>query len=521
MPADQAHRSVWLDTATPRTPPLGSAASCDVCVVGAGIAGLLTAQSLAEQGASVIVIDAASPAGGETARTTAHLVTAMDDRYTNLRTVHGARGAALIAQSHAAAIDHLEALAGRLNIDCAFRRLDGYLFVPDRHAHKREKLLQDERSAARDAGLEVDRVETMPPPWPQVGPALRFPRQAQFHPRAFLAGILDHLSRRGVRVHGNTKAAAVAQRKDGVTINLHHPDGPAVRCRHAVIATNTPVTTVVSIHTKQMGYQTYVVALRVPAGAFPEPALLWDGLWEDDASYRYTRLMHADPARDDLLIVGGEDHKTGQGPQGAEPFRCLEEWARRHFPMCGAVERRWSGEVMEPADGVAYIGRAPLPHGSNTFLVTGDSGNGMTHGAIASLLIPELIAGRASPIESLYDPARKVGRHAWKEYADENLNTLAQYRDWLSRGSVPSEDQIPEGSGAVVTRGLRHLAVYKDPAGRCTRVTAVCPHLGGIVHWNPQEQTWDCPCHASRFDRHGRVIHGPANKDLSQEPPDA
>jgi len=216
----------------------------------------------------------------------------------------------------------------------------------------------------------------------------------------------------------------------------------------------------------------------------------------------------------DLLIVGGEDHKTGQGPEGEAPFACLEDWARRALPMVGDVQRRWSGEVMEPADAIGYIGR-DAAHRKNVYVVTGDSGSGMTHAAIGAMLIPDLILGRENPWEKLYQPSRKIGLHALREYASENVNTLAQYGDWLKKGDVSDESQIVPGQGAVMVSGLKRTAVYKEDSGECVRLSAVCPHLGGVVRWNAAEKTWDCPCHASRFDRYGKMLHGPANGDLA------
>lgn len=513
MPPTPPHQSIWLDTGILHAAALNADTSCDVCIVGAGIAGLLIAHRLAEQGRRVVVLDAGPLARGETARTTAHLVTALDDRFMDLRVMHGRSGARLAAESHAAAIDHVEALAQRLDVDCGWRRVDGYLTVNPHHAEKRDQLLADELDAARDAGLDVERVEHLPRPWPALGPALRFPRQAQMHPLRLLDAVARDLTARGVRVFSNTRATDI-HGGDNARVETGGKGGPTVECAHVVVATNTPINNLVAVHTKQAGYQTYVSALRIPASSLP-PALLWDGGWEDDTSYRYVRLLHADETRENLLIVGGEDHKTGQGPDGDEPFRRLEEWARTNFPMCGTVERRWSGEVMEPADGLAYIGHNAVGH-KNVYVVTGDSGNGMTHGAIAALLIPEQIAGHGKdhPWTHLYDPARKIGVHALRRYAQENVNTLAQYRDWFKRGDVKDESEIKPGAGATLTHGLKHLAVYKDHAGNCTRLSAVCPHLGGIVRWNDQEQTWDCPCHASRFARDGAVIHGPANSGL-------
>jgi glycine/D-amino acid oxidase-like deaminating enzyme/nitrite reductase/ring-hydroxylating ferredoxin subunit len=505
-----ANKSVWLETEMPAMEPLTGDARCGACIIGAGIAGLLTAERLSTLGMRVIVLDAGSLAGGETSRTTAQFTSALDDRYSYLISRHGARGAQLLAESHVAAIEYVEGLCTRLGIDCGWRRLDGYLVVNEQHRDRQDELLKEELDAATAVRLDVRRVARLPEPWPaSLGPALRFGQQAQVHPLRLLAGLTRELVERGVRLFTHTRVKYVEGELDKKVCT---EAGPVVDCRHVVVATNTPITTRFAIHTKQAGYQTYVAAFRVPAGTLP-PLLLWDGLWGSDASYHYVRLYDGRTSgADDLLLVGGEDHKTGQGPAGDEPYRCLEAWTRAHFPMCGAVAHRWSGEVMEPADGVAFIG--PSPNDDNVYLVTGDSGNGMTHGAVAALLIPDLILGREHPWGPVYDPARMVGPLAWGKYARENLNTLAQYRDWLKRGDVESETDIRPGSGAILVSGVTHLAVYKDELGRCTRRDATCPHLDGVVRWNDEAKTWDCPCHGSRFDAEGHVIHGPANSDL-------
>ncbi|MCC6676939.1 MAG: FAD-dependent oxidoreductase [Phycisphaerales bacterium] len=523
MPLDTAtarRPSVWLDEPASAGAPLTADARCDVCVIGAGIAGLLTAENLAGLGMKVIVIDQGSVACGESGYTTAHFTTALDDRYLTLERLHGADGARLAAESHAAAIDYVESLAQRCDAACGWQRLPGYLVVNEHHAAEREELLEEERAAAVRAGLSPERVAGLPAPWPAaLGPALRFPNQAQLHPVRLLRQVAARLCKMGAVVHDGTRAVSV---HGGPDATVETEAGPAVRCAHIVVATNTPINNLVAVHTKQAGYQTYVIALRIPPGSLP-PILLWDGAWKDDASYHYLRLLpggepgHGPDAPHDLLIVGGEDHKTGQGPDGDTPLRCLEEWARSHFPMCGPVVRRWSGEVMEPADGIGFIGHNATGR-QNVYIVTGDSGNGMTHGAIAAMLIPDLIAARHNPWASLYDPARKVGLRGLPGFARENANTLAQYGDWLRRGDVRDESEIPPGQGAVIVRGLKHIAVYKDEHGACTRLNAMCTHLGGVVRWNELEKTWDCPCHASRFERGGKVMHGPANSDLRPEP---
>jgi nitrite reductase/ring-hydroxylating ferredoxin subunit len=211
--------------------------------------------------------------------------------------------------------------------------------------------------------------------------------------------------------------------------------------------------------------------------------------------------------------VGGEDHKTGQPPGPESALHSLEAWARHCFPMVREVVHRWSGQVIEPVDYLAYIGHNPWDD-QNLYIVTGDSGHGMTHSTIASMLIPDLIAGRSNPWQALYDPRRKSVRTG-SELARENLNVAAQYRDYLSTGELSSVQELAPDSGAVIRHGLKKLAVYRDPGGALHTFSAVCPHLQCIVRWNPLEKSWDCPCHGSRFAADGHAVNGPATDGLS------
>jgi Rieske Fe-S protein len=181
--------------------------------------------------------------------------------------------------------------------------------------------------------------------------------------------------------------------------------------------------------------------------------------------------------------------------------------------MAGEVAFRWGGIVMETVDFLSFTGRNPMDK-ENVFIHTGDSGMGLTHGTIAGMLLTDLVLGRQNPWAGLYDPGRKT-MGAARDYTSENFNVARQYADWLTAGEVKSVDEIAKDSGAVMRRGLQKIAVYRDPQGALHERSAACPHLGCVVHWNGSEKTWDCPCHGSRFDCRGKVLNGPANRDLA------
>lgn len=505
-PGSEQSVSAWMaDAVIPELLPLPKDAQADVCIVGAGIAGLTTAYLLSGEGKSVIVIDDGPIASGQTQRTSAHLSNALDDRYAELEKIHGVEGSRLAAESHTAAIERIDAIVAREQIECDFERVDGYLFAPPGHS---TEVLDRELGAARRAALEdVELVVRAPISSFDTGPSLRFPRQAQFHPLKYLRGLTNAIRSQGGKIFTRTHVSRV---EGGSKATIETLRGPSVVADAVVVATNAPINDRVAIHTKQAPYSTYVIAAAVPRGSICR-ALYWDTL----DHYHYVRLQPHDDASD-LLIVGGEDHKAGQVGDQADRWNRLETWARERFPMMAPVTSRWSGMVMETTDGLAFIGRNPLDR-ENVFVATGDSGMGLTHGTIAGILLTDLIVGRENPWSRIYDPSRKpTWGIAWREFARENLNVAKQYAaDWLSAGEATAAEDIALGEGAIIRSGLHKVAVYRDDQGVCHERSAICPHLGCIVHWNGAEKTWDCPCHGSRFDALGQVVNGPANSPLA------
>lgn len=501
------HQSIW--SATTRMPACASLQEnlhAEVAIVGGGISGLTTAYLLGKAGKKVVVVDDGKLANGMTQATTAHLTNALDDRYFEIERLHGKDGARLAAESHTAAIDKIEEIVRQEKVDCEFERLNGYLFLAP---GQNPNILDLELESAHQAGLQgVKLLERAPLEPFNTGTCLRFPNQAQFHPLKYLAALTKAIQRDGGLVFMNSHADTIEGGKPG-RIKVGKRE---VTADHVVVATNVPFNDRLAIHTKQAPYMSYVIGARVPIGSVHK-ALYWDAL----ESYHYVRLQAMDQAHD-ILIVGGEDHKSGQADDTHERHGRLEAWARERFPQMGAVEYIWAGQVMETIDGLAFIGRNPLDK-DNVFVVTGDSGMGMTHGTIAGMLLTDLILGVANPWTSLYDPSRKPVRAA-RNFIGETLNMAAQFGDWFAKGDVGSVDQIGKNDGAVLRRGLSMVAAYRDENGVLHERSAVCNHLGCIVHWNSSEKTWDCPCHGSRFDKLGRVFNGPANRDLAPCKPD-
>lgn len=505
--------SYWTATAdVPSFSALAQDVSADICVVGAGIAGLTTAYLLARAGKSVVVIDDGPICGGETQRTTAHLSYVIDDRFYEIEREYGRERARLAYESHSAAIDLIEAAVSAERIDCDFVRLDGFLFAAEGglkslHEHQIEK----EYKAVRDLGIPgVELLDTVPLEFfPEPRKAIRFPRQAQFHVLKYLRALANAILRDGGNIYSGTHASEF---KDGKPARVKTSGGHTITAGAVVVATNSPVSDLVKVHTKQAAYRTYVVAGTVPKGVVAR-ALYWD----TERAYHYIRTADIDGDHaHEMLIIGGEDHRTGQDDKPEECFTALEEWAHKMFPMLKKIDYRWSGQVQETTDGLAFIGHDPA-HGDNFFIATGDSGMGMTHGTIAGVLISDLVLGNSNPWTELYDPSRKPIKAGF-EYARENIITAMQYADYLKPGDVKDLDDIARGEGAVMVHEGEHIAVYRAQDGTLSQCSAVCPHLKGIVCWNSVEKSWDCPAHGSRFKATGEVINGPANRNLDPVP---
>lgn len=509
MPGSGATRSAWMDGVPliPKDGPMLGDTQADVCIIGAGLAGLTTGYLLAREGRSVIIVDDGVPGMGETLRTTAHLTAAIDDRIHVLERRIGVRKTRLAVESQVAAIDRIERICADEHLTGVFRRVDGHLFL---HPDDQRSTLEAELEAARRAGLEDVRLEeTTPLPF-QAGPCLVFPRQAEVDAGQYIAGLADAIARMGGRIHASTHATNVEEGEGG-HLTVTTTKG-RIECEAAVVCTNAPVFGKVALHTKQDQYRTYVVAYEVPAGQVP-PGLYWD-TW-GESGYHYIRLAQLGDGGRELLLVGGEDHRVGEGDP-AESLARLEDWAAIRFNVSRPAYR-WSGQVIEPADRLPFLGRYP-GKGKNVYVITGDSGQGFTNHTAGAMLVTDLIQGRRNPWQGLYSPSRQGIGGLLRRIQAVTAGGKETAKGKLGIGEVEDERSIRPGSGAVVTRDGQKVACYREPSGELRECAAACTHMGAIVRWNTVEKTWDCPWHGSRFKATGQVINGPANTAL--DPPE-
>ena len=481
----------------------------DILVIGGGIAGLTTAYCLAKAGRQVVLVEDGFIGSGESGRTTAHVTCALDDRYFELEKIFGKDKATLAANSHTAAIEWIDNTVMHEKIDCNFKRVDGYLFL---HSTDTEETLNKEYEATKQMGLLTRMLNEIPGMAAENGKScIKFPGQAQFHIMRYLKGLAEAIVRMGGTIYTQSKAEDID--KNGATVN-----GCKVTANHIVVATNTPINDVLTIHTKQWPYRSYVIAAKIPKGL---PYSLWWDTGDQDskwisAPYHYVRLEEMDEQYD-LLISGGEDHRTGQADDEniAEEDRYLRltEWTKKRFPAMEEIVYQWSGQVMEPVDSLAYIGKNPGD--DNIYIITGDSGNGMTHGTLGGMILTDIITGKQNPWINLYDPSR-ITLKASDDYLHEVGNMTAQFADWVSAGDIKDAGKLKPGEGGILSEGLTKMTVYRDEENNLHVCTAVCPHLGAILQWNADEKSFDCPMHGSRFTTEGKVINGPANVDLKK-----
>ncbi len=490
--------SLWIAT-TPETnlEQMGGDVTVDVAVLGGGITGIATAALLKKAGASVAVVEADRIVKGVTGNTTAKVTSLHGLIYDHLISQFGEEKAQAYADAQQSAIEKIASLVQEHSIDCDFFRTDAYTYTEDEAELEQ---ITAEVEAATKLGLPASFAERVPLPLPVKG-AVRFSNQAQFHPRKYLLKLVETIPGGGSFVFEQTRALDIEQGEPcKVTTNRG-----VIRARDVVLATHFPFYDHAMYFSRMFPTRSYVLGCRlkgdVPEGMYVSPGV-------PHHSFRNN------PVEDGVIfMVGGEHHKTGQGGNTNEHYQRLELYAREHFDI-ESIEYRWSTQDNNTVDKVPYIGKS-TPTSDHVYVATGFGGWGMTNSHVAAMILTDLIQGRKNEWAETFDPNRFKPVTSAKDFVVENVDVAKRF--FADRADAPdAEEEAPvqEGEGLVVEYDGEKVALCKVE-GKVHALSAVCTHLGCIVSWNNAERSWDCPCHGSRFDFDGKVIQGPANKDLA------
>ncbi len=490
---------LWRPTPTPgQHPPLRRDIETDVAIIGGGITGLSLAHLLKLAGRRVVVLEMREVGTGGTGHSTGHLTCALDVDFPLLQRRFGHRGAVEAASKGREAISHVASTVERYAIPCGFERVDGWRYTENDSGRA---ALEAELPVARGLGIDAEYVAEGPLPF--MHGAVRFRDQARFDPVRYVAALAERVDGGGCHIFEGTRVERVIPGEPC----LLEVGGHIVRARDVVHASHTPIGVVLPLQLRTAAYLSYVLALRVAGEAL-------SGLYWDTANpYHYLRSTE-DPARGSVLLVGGEDHRSGRSSEGR--FEALEAYARARFEILEFVSR-WSGEVFESVDGLPYVGR--LGTEAHVYVATGFGGNGLTLGVAAALDLAALIQDEPQG-ESVFRPQRFKPLASARRFLAENAESAWRAvgdRLHAHRGGPVAD--VPPGSGCIADLAGQPVAAYRSPAGRLHLLSPVCPHAGGLVRWNAAAATWDCPLHGSRFAPTGEVVAGPATGGLCPAQP--
>ncbi|KKR20823.1 MAG: putative oxidoreductase [Parcubacteria group bacterium GW2011_GWE2_39_37] len=488
-------KSIWIGT-TPSAdyPKLEPGLLVDVVVVGGGIAGLNAAYFLMQENLKVAVIEMYDIAMATSGNTTAKVTSQHDIKYEFLIKNYGFEKAKLYAESNEWAIRELENITKKENINCNLQRLPSYVYATTKEGRTE---LENELAACRQIGLPAsieDRVDGIPF---AITGALKFENQACFHPRKYLLALAEKIVKKNNHIFENTQVLDIKEADVSTVIT----DQGEIRAKKVIIATNYPIYDKGFFAFRMSQIRSYALAAKLKT---PVADINYINFDTDRLSHRPYQ-----DKEEKWAIIGAEDHVVGE-EENINHFKRLEELARKKFDI-EKIDYVWAAQDSTSIDRVPFIGR--MPNTDNVYVITGFGEWGMTTSLVSAKLITDLVMGRKNNWSQLYDPTKVKPMASFKQFREMLTRGLKNYLQYFKKDKTVFAD-LEKGTGRTMTLKGQKAAVYKDENGRVHSYSAVCTHLGCIVNWNPNEKSWDCPCHGSRFTKEGGIINGPAVKPL-------
>ncbi|GGH01471.1 (2Fe-2S)-binding protein [Mucilaginibacter phyllosphaerae] len=471
----------------------------DALIVGGGITGLTAALLLQKAGKKTLIAEAHTPGFGTTGGTSAHINTFADTTYSEAESAFGEAGAQLFAAAIQDGFDLIKTNIEELKIDCDYEVKNGYLYA---ETEEEAKMLNDIFQGAAKVGVPVAYTAEVPTPVP-FKKALLWEGQAQFQPLNYLQGLQKAFIALGGVILQDTLITGITTAGD-----THTAESGEIKIKAKAVAYATHLPPNINVLNFECApYRSYVLAVKLKDANYPD-ALIYDS----QEPYHYVRTHRI--AGEQLLLVGGLDHKTGH-EDAEKAFAGLEEYTRKYYEVA-EVAYRWSSQYYVPADGLPYIGQMPLA-ADGIYCATGYNGNGMMLGSVAGQILAGLISGKGSKYQKLFSPGRVKPVDSFTEFVKENADVA--YRFVADRFGIEETDSLKslaKGTGKLVEVNGKKVAAYRDDAGTLHALNPVCTHAGCIVNWNSEEKSWDCPCHGARYNIDGCVLTGPATKNLAK-----
>jgi glycine/D-amino acid oxidase-like deaminating enzyme/nitrite reductase/ring-hydroxylating ferredoxin subunit len=473
----------------------------DVAIIGGGITGLSAAYVLSQARKKVAVLEAMHIGRGTTGTSTGNLYAPVGGHLHTIRSKHNLKTMKMVAQSRTAAVNFIEGRVKEFQISCEFERVPWYLFSEP--GNDLMAIVEKEREACEQAGLTVS--NDIPANFPFKADAITYlPNQAQFNPLKYAQGLAAAIVGENCQIFEDTKVLKV---EDGEPCIIQTENG-MVRAKQIVMATHSPKG-VYGVHTAMEPYREFAIAFKLKTG-LPAGGIYWHLQQLQHYSVRPYKAEQGE-----YLLVLGEAYKVGHEEHNEEKLKLIEAYARKHFDI-DSIAYSWAAQNYRPADGLPFIGTSPLE--KNIYIATGFAVDGLTYGTLAGMIISDQIQGKENEYAKIYDPKRFTPVASALNFTKENLDVaVSLVKDHLLFGEVKELDEIKAGEGKTLEIHGEKVAAYRDDKGELHVVSAVCTHMGCIVHFNNAEKSWDCPCHGSRFGVDGIVLEGPAYLDLEKK----